>query len=79
MQEFIYRKLTSHVPKRLARAQPVLRDGTVSLFSVENLRSATPQTSRPVAFVLMKQKTEPGAHRFACTDSVRRMNPLVQI
>ena len=55
MQEFIYRKLTTHVPKRLARSQPVLRDGApVSLFSVEDLRSATPQAARPVTFVLAK-------------------------
>ena len=55
MQEFIYRKLTTHVPKTLARTQPVLRDGTpVSLFSVEDLRSATPQTARPITFVLAK-------------------------
>ena len=55
LQEFIYRKLTTHVPKTLARSQPVLRDGTpVALFSVEDLRSATPQTARPVTFVLAK-------------------------
>ena len=55
LQEFIYRKLTTHVPKRLARSQPVLRDGTpVSLFSVEDLRSATPQIARPITFVLAK-------------------------
>ena len=55
MQEFIYRKLTTHVPKRLARSQPILRDGTpVSLFSVEDLRSATPQSAGPVTFVLAK-------------------------
>jgi len=55
MQEFIYRKLTTHVPKILARPQSVLRDGSpVSLFSVEDLRSATPQTARPITFVLAK-------------------------
>lgn len=55
LQEFIYRKVTTHVPKTLARSQPVLRDGTpVSLFSVEDLRSATPQSARPVTFVLAK-------------------------
>ncbi len=55
LQEFIYRKLTTHVPKRLARSQPILRDGTpVSLFSVEDLRSATPQSAGPVTFVLAK-------------------------
>jgi len=55
MQEFIYRKLTTHVRKGLSRSQPVLRDGTpVSLFSIEDLGSATPQTARPANFVLAK-------------------------
>jgi hypothetical protein len=55
LQEFVYRKLTTHVPKALARARPVLRDGTpVSLFSIEDLRSATPQTARPITFVVAK-------------------------
>ncbi|HEY6342621.1 MAG TPA: carboxypeptidase-like regulatory domain-containing protein [Bryobacteraceae bacterium] len=55
LQEFIYRRLTTHVPKGLARSHPVLRDGTpVSLFSVDDLRSATPETARPVTFVLSK-------------------------
>jgi hypothetical protein len=55
MQEFIYRWLMTHVPKTVARRHPVLRDGTpVSLFSVEDLRSTTPPTARPIAFVLAK-------------------------
>jgi hypothetical protein len=55
LQQFVYRPLTTHVPKALTRPQPVLRDGTpVSLFSVEDLRSATPQTARPITFVLVK-------------------------
>jgi len=55
IQEFVYRWLTTHVPKTVARRQPVLRDGTpVSLFSVEDLRSATTKTARPVTFVLSK-------------------------
>ena len=55
MQEFIYRWLTTHVPKTLARSQPVLRDGTpVSLFSVEDLRSAAAETAKQVTFVLSK-------------------------
>jgi hypothetical protein len=55
MQEFIYRWLTTHVPKTVARPQPVLRDGTpVSLFSVEDLHSVIPETARPVTFVLSK-------------------------
>ena len=55
IQEFIYRWLTTHVPKTVPRRQPVLRDGTpVSLFSVEDLRSAATGTARPVTFVLSK-------------------------
>ena len=55
IQEFVYRWLTTHVPKTVARRQPVLRDGTpVPLFSVEDLRSATTGTARPVTFVLSK-------------------------
>lgn len=55
MQEFVYRKVTTHVPKALSRRHPVLREGTpVSLFSVQDLRSATPQPARPVTFVLAK-------------------------
>ncbi len=55
LQEFVYRKLTTHVPKILARQHPVLREGSpVSLYSVEDLRSATPQTARPINFVLAK-------------------------
>src|SRR5215469_15839219 len=55
MQEFIYRRLTPHLPKRLSLSQPVLHDGTpVSLFSVEDLRSATTETAKPVTFVLSK-------------------------
>ncbi len=55
LQQFVYRPLTTHVPKVLARPQPVLRDGTaVSLFSVEDLRSATPRTARSITFVLVK-------------------------
>jgi hypothetical protein len=55
MQEFVYRWLTTHVPKTVARPQSVLRDGTpVSLFSVEDLHSVTPNTARPVTFVLSK-------------------------
>src|SRR6202162_4755719 len=54
-QEFIYRWLTTHVPKTVARPHPILRDGTpVSLFSVEDLRSAGTTTARPITFVLSK-------------------------
>lgn len=55
LQEFVYRKLTTHVPKILAHPHPVLREGApVSLLSVEDLRSATPQSARPITFVLAK-------------------------
>jgi hypothetical protein len=54
MQEFVYWKFTTHVPKAV-RSQPILRDGTpVSLISIENLRASTPESARPVTFVLTK-------------------------
>jgi hypothetical protein len=54
-QEFIYRWLTTHVPKAVARPRLILRDGApVSLFSVEDLRSAGTATARPITFVLSK-------------------------
>ncbi len=55
LQEFVYRKLTTHVPKILAHAQPVLDDGTpVWLISVQDLRSSTPENTSPITFVLAK-------------------------
>jgi hypothetical protein len=55
LQEFVYRKLTTHVPKVAARSQPVLPLGTpVSLISVEDLRSHAPQSTSPITFVLAK-------------------------
>jgi len=55
LHEFVYRKLTTHVPKIAARSLPILRDGIpVPLISVEDLRSNTPQNARPIAFVLAK-------------------------
>ncbi len=54
IQEFVYRWLTTHVPKTAARRHAVLREGTpIELLSVEDLRSAT-GTARPVTFVLSK-------------------------
>jgi hypothetical protein len=54
-QEFIYRWLTTHVPKTVARPHPILREGApVSLFSVEDLRSGGTATARPITFVLSK-------------------------
>jgi hypothetical protein len=55
LQEFVYRKLTTHVPKIPQRSQSVLPDGTpVSLISVEDLRSNAAQSARPITFVLAK-------------------------
>ncbi len=55
LQEFIYRWLTTHVPKTVAPWHSVLREGTqISLFSIEDLRAATTGTAKPVAFVLSK-------------------------
>jgi hypothetical protein len=55
LQEFVYRKLTTHVPSIAARSQLSLRDGTpVPLISVEDLRSNTPQNARPIDFVVAK-------------------------
>jgi len=52
-QEFLYRKLTTHVPKTAAAFQPILREGTpVQLISVEDLSSKTAENAGPVAFVL---------------------------
>jgi len=59
-QEFVLRKLTTHVPKVAARLmQPTLREGTpVSLISVEDLSS---KTAGPVDFVLARDLEVSGA------------------
>ena len=55
VQEFVLRWLTTHVPKTVARRHSVLREGTpISLFALQDLRSATTGTARPVTFVLSK-------------------------
>ena len=52
-EEFLLRKLTTHVPKRANAFQPILREGTpVSLISVEDLSSKTAKDAGPIAFVL---------------------------
>lgn len=53
-EEFLLRKVTSHVPKRVMRlAKPILREGTpVSLISVEDLSSKTAGYAGPLTFVL---------------------------
>lgn len=54
-QEFVYRKLTTHVPKMAASTPPVLREGTaLSLISIEDLRSIVPQNATPIHFVLAR-------------------------
>lgn len=55
MQEFIYNKLTTRVPKDAALSRPVLPEGTaVSLISVDDLSSMTPQNEKPITFVLAR-------------------------
>jgi Carboxypeptidase regulatory-like domain len=55
LQEFLYREVTTHVPKMAGKVSPILREGTpVSLISVEDLRSNTPENSKPITFVLAK-------------------------
>jgi hypothetical protein len=53
-EEFVLRKLTTHVPKAAAAASlPMLREGApVSLISVEDLSSKTAADAGPIAFVL---------------------------
>ena len=59
-QEFIYNKLTTHVPKIAARLRPVVPEGTpVSLISTEDVRSTA--GARPVTFVLARDLTVNGA------------------
>ena len=53
MQEFLFRWVTTHVPKTAATFQPMLREGTpVSLISVEDLNSKTTENAVPIDFVL---------------------------
>ncbi len=55
LQEFLYREVTTHVPKIAGKVQTMLREGTpVSLISVEDLRSSAPENSKPITFVLAK-------------------------
>ncbi len=53
-QEFVLRKLTTHVPTVAAKLmQPTLREGTpVSLISVEDLSAKAAQSTGPIDFVL---------------------------
>jgi hypothetical protein len=53
LQEFVLRKVTTHVPQAAASSQPILREGTpVSLISVEDLSSKTAENAGPITFVL---------------------------
>ncbi|HUA85855.1 MAG TPA: carboxypeptidase-like regulatory domain-containing protein [Bryobacteraceae bacterium] len=55
LQQFVYRSFSTHVPKFASRLQPVVPKGLpVSLISVQDLRSTTPQTPRTVTFILAK-------------------------
>ena len=52
-QEFVARKVTTHVPRTLSQGQPVLRAGTpVSLISIEDLSAKTAENAGPIGFVL---------------------------
>jgi hypothetical protein len=53
LQEFVLRKVTTHVPQTAASSQPILREGTpVSLISVEDLSSKTAENAGPIVLVL---------------------------
>ncbi len=54
MQEFVFRKATTHVPRTpVTSAQQILREGTpVSLISVEELSSKPTENWEPITFVL---------------------------
>lgn len=54
LQEFVFRKATTHVPKTVAApSEPILREGTpVSLISLEDLSSKTAENGGAIAFVL---------------------------
>jgi hypothetical protein len=52
-EEFLSRKITTHVPKAMVLSKPILREGTpVSLISVEELGSKTAEGAGPIDFVL---------------------------
>lgn len=53
VQEFIMRKISTHVPKLAAQFGPMLRAGTpVSLISVEDLNGKTSANAGPIEFTL---------------------------
>jgi hypothetical protein len=52
-QEFVLRKITTHVPQMASQSQPVLRAGTqVALISLEDLSAKTAESAGPIGFVL---------------------------
>jgi hypothetical protein len=63
LQEFVLRKVTTHVPKVAAgSSQPILREGTpISLISVEDLSSKTAENAGPITFVLASDIRVDGA------------------
>jgi hypothetical protein len=53
VEEFVFRKVSTHVPKMTAVSLPVLPEGTpVALISVQDLNSKTAGDSGPIAFTL---------------------------
>jgi len=54
-QEFVLRKLTTHVPKLASESQPILRAGTpLTLISAGDLSTKTTGNTGPVEFVLAR-------------------------
>lgn len=52
-QEFVLRKVSTHVPKTASKPQPILRAGTpVTLFSMEDVSMKTAENAGPIGFVL---------------------------
>jgi len=53
LEEFVLRKVSTHVPKTASRSQPILRAGTpVTLISMEDLSMKTAENAGPIGFVL---------------------------
>jgi hypothetical protein len=52
-EEFVLRKVSTHVPKAASQSQPILRAGTpVTLISMEDLSTKTAGNAGPIGFVL---------------------------
>jgi len=60
-EEFLFKKITSHVPEESAQQAAVLREGTpVMLVAVDGFRTAGPATGQTVTFVLADDLTQSG-------------------